>query len=64
VEALHDQDDAAISPVIQAAAKGMIVPLIHCLALGLRERLFRLQWAIDDDGIRPAAGQHTADRGA
>jgi hypothetical protein len=54
VQPVHDQDDGARPVVVQAAVDGVIIPIVGGLPLRLRQRLFGLQWIIDDDVRTPS----------
>ena len=41
----------------------VVVPVVHRLALGVRDGLVRLERIVDDDDVGAVAGQHAADRG-
>lgn len=61
MKALHNNKDASGLLVIQPTVQGMVKPFVHGFALGLRERLVRLERIINDDEVCAAAGQHTSD---
>ena len=66
MQPVHDQHDRTRQLVVEPAVKGVVVPLIGSLALGLRQRLLGLQRVVDyvdynDIGAPPR--QHPADRG-
>ena len=46
--------------VVLAAVEGVVEPLVGGLALGVGERLLRLQRIIDQDDVGPQSGQHAA----
>ena len=60
---VRDQHDGAGQLVVEPAVEGVVVPLVDCLALRLRQRLFGLQQIVDDDDVGASPGQHAADRG-
>ena len=63
MQPVHDQHDRTRQLVVEPAVKGVVVPLVDCLALRLRQRLFGLQQIVDDDDVGASPGQHAADRG-
>jgi len=61
VQPLHDDDDGAVTLVVDPAVEGVVVPLVGPLALRVRQGLLWLQWIIDQDDVGAASGQDTAD---
>jgi hypothetical protein len=51
VQPLHDDDNGAVTLVVEPAIKGVIVPLVGGLSLRVGERLLRLQRIVDDDDV-------------
>jgi hypothetical protein len=47
VQPVHNQHDRTRQLVVEPAVKGVVVPLIGSLALGLRQRLLGLQRVVD-----------------
>jgi hypothetical protein len=63
VQPVHDQHDRTRELVVEPAVKGVVVPLIGSLALGLRQRVLGLQRVVDYNDVGAPPGQHPADRG-
>lgn len=63
MQPLHNDDNAALSFIVQAAQQRMIVPLVDALAPGFGKRFVRLQRVVEDQDVAAAAGKDTADRG-
>jgi len=63
VQPVHDQHDRTLRLVVEAAVERRVVPFVGALAARIRQRLLGLQRIVDDDEVRPAPGQHTADAG-
>ena len=63
VQALHNNNDAPGSLVVNPAVKSVVVPLVHRRALRFRKGLIGLERVIDDDKICTSAGQHSSHRG-
>jgi hypothetical protein len=60
LQALHNDDDASGSLVIQPTIERVVIPFIYRLALRFRKRFVRLQRIINDDEVCSTAGQRTS----
>ena len=56
VDALHDDDDAAVDLVVEAGQEGVPEPVVGALASAVRERVDGLERVVDDDEVASAAG--------
>jgi len=63
VQPLHDDHDGAVTLVVEAAVKGVVVPLVGGFSLRVGERLLRLQRIVDQNDVGAASGQHPAGGG-
>ena len=61
MQPMHDQHDRTRELVFEPAIKGVVVPLIGSLALGLRQPL-GLQRVVDYNDVGAPPRQHPADR--
>jgi hypothetical protein len=64
VQPLHDDDNGAVTLVVEQAIQGVIVPLVGGLSLRVGERLLRLQRIVDDDDVGAPSSQHASGRGS
>ena len=56
MQAVRDQHDRTRELVVEAAVEGVVKPFVRRLALGLRQRLLRLQRVVDDDDVGTPPG--------
>jgi hypothetical protein len=63
VQSLHDDDNGAVTLVIEAAVEGVAEPFIGGLPLRVGQRLLRLQRIIYQDDVGTASGEHPASAG-
>src|SRR5437763_15801628 len=63
VQPLHDDHDGAVTLIVEAAVKGVVVPLVGGFSLRVGERLLRLQRIVDQNDVGAASGQHAAGGG-
>jgi hypothetical protein len=57
VQSLLDEDDAAVSLVVEPAGECVVEPLVDLLAAGLGECLVWFKGVVNDDEIGPTSRQ-------
>jgi hypothetical protein len=63
VQALHDQDDAALFLIVESAIQRFAVPFVNRFSLAIRRCFIRLEGVVDDNHVGAAAGQHSTNGG-
>jgi hypothetical protein len=63
VQSLHDDDNRAVTLVVEPAVKGVEEPLIRRIPSCVGERLLRFRGIVDQNEIGAAPGQHASGGG-